>query len=79
MFEYKVVEFNDQHQQFAESDLNRLADEGWRLFSFNPVTVRGNAGVDSLFYSVILERMKPEPEETEVDEYSAPEGIAMRG
>ena len=41
------------------------------------MTVRGSAGVDSIVYAIVMERLIDEPTESEMDD--TPEGIAMSG
>ncbi len=62
MFQYQAFE-SDADQ--VHQSLNELAAEGWRLFSCHPFSIRGQAGVDSTRYSIVMERLAPEPEDSE--------------
>jgi hypothetical protein len=74
MFEYTVIVDNDIEN--IATAMQELCTEGWRVHTYTPFTVRGNAGVDSVYYNVVLERFVEEPDE---EENPLQEALAMRG
>lgn len=74
MLQYQAFECD---ADVVHASLNELGGQGWRLHTCHPMTIRGQAEVDSVRYAIVMERLIEDPSETEVDD--APEGIAMAG
>ncbi len=73
MFQYNAFQCDSDEVHNA---LNVLADDGWRLHTCDPVTIRGGEGVDSLFFWIVMERLIPEPDPKE-GENPFSDGMAM--